>query len=117
MMSDILNSAMRAMPPAAAMTGSLSAWATSSTAATAFFHGVLLPPARKIVGVDRPQHDMGLGPPPHDPALAGARGSGIGPCRFRSDVERLRGAVDARQRAPARADRLDVDLGQEIFIL
>ncbi len=74
-------------------------------------------PAEKIVRIDGPEHDIGVGDGGNGPALAVADRPGVGARRFRAHRKRLRGRIDARKRPAARADRLDVDLGQEVFVL
>src|SRR6185437_11207913 len=64
--------------------------------------------AEKIVGIDVTEHDIGVGNGGYRSAFAVASGSRIGPSGFGADRKRLRLRVDARERAAARADCLDV---------
>ena len=65
-------------------------------------------PAQEVVGVDPPEHDGGVGDGRVAAAVAVAGWARLGACALRADAEQTAG-VDPDDRAPAGADRLDVD--------
>ena len=74
-------------------------------------------PAEEIVRVDRAEHDVGVGHRRRGASLAVADRSRVRARRLRTDAQGSGGLVDAREGAATGADRLNVDPGQEVFVL
>ena len=76
-----------------------------------------MPPAEEVVGVQQPEHEVGVGDRRPGAAAAVTDGPGVGARALGPDAQGAGLRVDPRQAAAAGADRLDVDHAQEEVVL